>query len=1059
MKNLLLLSMLFLVLQSFSQSTHTVNFEPAGVGANWAWTMAENADNPPLEFVANPVSGGINTSATVAKFTARATGNPWALCFTDDDGEFTFDAGNAIVKIMVYKPVISNVGIKFEGMSTPVEILIPNTVINQWQELTFNFSASIGNTYDRLVIIPDFAPRAQENIIYFDNIQVPDGVVGAPSPEPTTAPPLPTQDPADVLSIYSDAYSNLPGTNFNPNWGQSTTVTVNVVIAGNNTLKYENLNYQGTEYTNQDVSGYDFLHVDFWTSNSTDLGIYLISPGAETEYVFTIVPETWVSVDIPLSYFVPPVNLANVFQFKVEGNGDIWFDNWYFWKTPSTPGSDATLSDLKVNGSTIAGFVPAVLNYTVALPGGTVIVPTVTATTTDPLAGHVVIDATSLPGTTQVVVTAQDGITTLTYNVNFTFSEPAVAAPTPTQNSANVISMFSDAYTDVPVDTWLTPWSQGTLEDVLIAGNPTKKYTNVNFIGVETTGANLIDASAMTHFHIDVWTPDANDFKIKLVDFGADGTFGGGDDTEHELTFPAPAIGTWISYDIPLADFTGLASTEHMAQLILVKAPLGTLFVDNVFYYTEVTSWTGNNGNDWHDALNWTNGIPGPVTHVTIPAGLTNYPTIDAPASCNNITLISDATGTATLVDDGYLAANGIATVQRYYPTGGTTYQEWHLISSPVSDAQAGIYSGYYMQWYQEATTTWHDVVSLTTPLTSLQGFAFYAPNDGMSFDYVGTLGNGTYVLPISATGSVPQHWNLFGNPYPSSLDWDLVAPANLANLQTGAVYYLDQATGAYVSYNGGMGGGVRYVPAGQGFFVSGAIDAAPFTVDNTMRTHMGGSNYYKTNFDNLLVLTAEGNGYVDKTYLRFDNAATAGIDKQFDAFKIMSVSNADLPLLYTQGGDKLSINVLPQTDIVSAGFKAGVPGNYTIGISEVVGMSEVILEDLVTATLTDLLNGNHTFAYDLNDPEDRFVLHFTTVGIPADYENLVNIYSSGLNIHITLPENTQGQISIFNALGQEIHASLLSNAHNIVDIKESGFYIVSVNFEGQNISKKIMIR
>ena len=206
-------------------------------------------------------------------------------------------------------------------------------------------------------------------------------------------------------------------------------------------------------------------------------------------------------------------------------------------------------------------------------------------------------------------------------------------------------------------------------------------------------------------------------------------------------------------------------------------------------------------------------------------------------------------------------------------------------------------------------------------------------------------------------------------------------------------------------------------------------------------------------------MLTAEGNGYVDKTYLRFDDAATAGIDKQFDAFKIMSVSNADLPLLYTQGGDKLSINVLPQTDIVSAGFKAGVPGNYTIGISEVVGMSEVILEDLVTATLTDLLNGNHTFAYDLNDPEDRFVLHFTTVGIPADYENLVNIYSSGLNIHITLPENTQGQISIFNALGQEIHASLLSNAHNIVDIKESGFYIVSVNFEGQNISKKIMIR
>ncbi len=60
--------------------------------------------------------------------------------------------------------------------------------------------------------------------------------------------------------------------------------------------------------------------------------------------------------------------------------------------------------------------------------------------------------------------------------------------------------MFSDAYTDVPVDTWLTVWSQGNLEDVLIDGNPTKKYTNVNYVGIETVGPNLIDATAMTIF-------------------------------------------------------------------------------------------------------------------------------------------------------------------------------------------------------------------------------------------------------------------------------------------------------------------------------------------------------------------------------------------------------------------------------------------------------------------------------------------------------------------------------------------------------------------------------
>ena len=36
-------------------------------------------------------------------------------------------------------------------------------------------------------------------------------------------------------------------TNLNPNWGQQTQTT-EVLIDGNNTLEYANLNYQGLEY-------------------------------------------------------------------------------------------------------------------------------------------------------------------------------------------------------------------------------------------------------------------------------------------------------------------------------------------------------------------------------------------------------------------------------------------------------------------------------------------------------------------------------------------------------------------------------------------------------------------------------------------------------------------------------------------------------------------------------------------------------------------------------------------------------------------------------------------
>ena len=122
--------------------------------------------------------------------------------------------------------------------------------------------------------------------------------------------------------------------------------------------------------------------------------------------------------------------------------------------------------------------------------------------------------------------------------------EPTTAAPTPTHNAASVISMFSNAYTNVGVDTWRTDWSSATLEDIQIEGNDVKKYTDLDFVGVETTGPNLIDASAMTHIHVDVWTPNMTTVRIKLVDFGADGAFEGGDDSDHELIFENPAQGT-----------------------------------------------------------------------------------------------------------------------------------------------------------------------------------------------------------------------------------------------------------------------------------------------------------------------------------------------------------------------------------------------------------------------------------------------------------------------------------------------------------------------------------
>ena len=479
--------------------------------------------------------------------------------------------------------------------------------------------------------------------------------------------------------------------------------------------------------------------------------------------------------------------------------------------------------------------------------------------------------------------------------------------------------------------------------------------------------------------------------------------------------------------------------------------------------------WEGDDSPyyDWFGADNWdVQDVPGSTTDVTIPAGLltTHYPTIDRTAVCDDILLGSDATGTATLLGNEFLTlSKGTATVQRYYPTGAPTFDEWHLISAPISNAQAGIYTGYYLQWYEEnppgiTPPIWHDVTLVTDPLTSLQGFAFYASADGMTFNYVGALGDGIYNILISAAGTVNWHWNLFGNPYPSALDWDVVAPANIANLQTGAIYYLNQVTGAYVSYNGGMGGGVRYVPPGQGFFVSGAIDMAPFVVDNTMRTHTGGSTYYKSDFENLLVLEAAGNDFTDATYLRFDEGASEEID-QLDAFKLFTTSNPNLPQLYTVGGDKLSINVLPETEMVPAGFKAGTSGIYTINIKEVTGMANVILEDLINGTQTDLMNNPYTFNYNVDDQENRFIIHFTPLTVPETFEEMVNIFSFNTDVYVTVPVNTEGNIFIYNMMGQEVASKRIDDVQNIITLEKSSYYVVKVLSDESVVTKKVFIK
>lgn len=195
------------------------------------------------------------------------------------------------------------------------------------------------------------------------------------------------------------------------------------------------------------------------------------------------------------------------------------------------------------------------------------------------------------PGTT--VITANFGDTVATGSITINCQGTFISAPVPTRPQANVISLFSDAYNNVPVNYYngyWQPWQTTVSNDFTVQGDNILNYTIFNFVGIEFSNPT-INANAMTHVHLDVFFPGAiapgRQLRVLVVDFGANGVFGGGDDTRHSTTFTAPTLISqqWIGIDIPFSAMPNLASRSHLAQLILEGGDGSVLFVDNIYYY------------------------------------------------------------------------------------------------------------------------------------------------------------------------------------------------------------------------------------------------------------------------------------------------------------------------------------------------------------------------------------------------------------------------------------------------------------------------------------------
>ena len=405
----------------------------------------------------------------------------------------------------------------------------PAIVANAWNSFDIPLSEFAGlreRAHLAQLILVASSPTVYLDNIYFYKVPAP------PAPTaPATPAPAPTRAAANVVSLFSNSYTNRGVDTWSADWDQAD--VTDVKVGTDDVKRYGNHVFAGIEFTSAPVNATALtgLHIDLWTPDATvapaELKLKLVDFGAnrafgggdDVEHEISITRAnttsfatgTWISLDLPFTSFPGLTTRGSLAQMIFSGTlRTFYLDNVYFYGDAAAPA------------------------------------PTV----------------------------------------------PTTAAPTPTFAATDVISLFSNAYTNRAVDTWSASWDNADVADVRIANDDTKRYTGLVFAGIEFTGSP-VNATAFTHFSLDLWTPDATTagkiFKVKLVDFGANGAFGGGDDSEHEVTLTGtstPALGTgrWVRLSIPFTAFPGLQARAHLAQLI-ISGDLSTVFLDNVLFH------------------------------------------------------------------------------------------------------------------------------------------------------------------------------------------------------------------------------------------------------------------------------------------------------------------------------------------------------------------------------------------------------------------------------------------------------------------------------------------
>ena len=467
----------------------------------------------------------------------------------------------------------------------------------------------------------------------------------------------------------------------------------------------------------------------------------------------------------------------------------------------------------------------------------------------------------------------------------------------------------------------------------------------------------------------------------------------------------------------------------------------------------------------------------------------------------------------------------GNVTVQRFMSKEGTNFRMYRYLSSPVqnspvSDLQNEIpitgpftgtsicsacLSNSSMFYYDESVLTDINATGIadyndgyirfpnavnTETMQQGRGYAVFVRGNILAstlWDVRGAInaGNVTAIShPVSFTSSgnsLNDGWNLVGNPFPSTIDWNAASGWTKTNID-GSIYTTDNANGntQYATWNGivGTNGGARHIAMGQGFWVK-ANSSNPIlqSAEGIKAPGIQTTFFRQESENNLMRITLSNGSLRDETVIHFRKDANPSFDASADAWKLKNTS-FNLGSL-TDSNELLAINSWSEL-LCSTTIKLSVTemseGSYTLKFTDVSSFGEgvqLVLKDSYLNTsfaiTEDALytfsviadknsSGQERFAIQFNKPNPSIPIREKDSTLSIDYTGEIQWYLNGSPIEgAEQPSILRESNGAYSVIVQYKGCKLIGSTAPLITVLESEFP-VSVSVFPNPVSNDVFV-